>query len=294
MTGYGEAERDVSAGRIRVEIRTVNHRFLNLQLKTPAGFDRHHVDIEGRLRRRFTRGHVTLLLTLDRSSATEPEPAVRLDVGRARAYRDLLQELKEELGVRGRIDVGVITGFRDIFRIEAPSHAPPDVDPGILGSAVEEAAEAVAVMRAAEGSRLGGDLAARLDRIEREVAGVEARAPARLTEERDRLRSAIRDLLDGRLEVDEERIAREVAYLAERWDIHEEIVRLRSHVGMFRETLEAGSPEGVGKRFGFISQEMLREVNTMGSKANDAEITRRVVTLKEEVERIREQLENVE
>jgi uncharacterized protein (TIGR00255 family) len=294
MTGYGEAERDVSAGRIRVEIRTVNHRFLNLQLKTPAGFDRHHVDIEGRLRRRFTRGHVTLLLTLDRSSATEPEPAVRLDVGRARTYRDLLHELKEELGVRGRIDVGVITGFRDIFRIEAPSHAPPDVDPEILGSAVEEAAEAVAVMRAAEGSRLGGDLAARLDRIEREVEGVEARAPARLVEERDRLRSAIRELLDGRLEVDEERIAREVAYLAERWDIHEEIVRLRSHVEMFRETLEAGSPEGVGKRFGFISQEMLREVNTMGSKANDAEITRRVVTLKEEVERIREQLENME
>jgi uncharacterized protein (TIGR00255 family) len=112
--------------------------------------------------------------------------------------------------------------------------------------------------------------------------------------ERDRLRTVIGELLEGRAEVDEERIHREIAHLAERWDIHEETVRLRSHLGMFRGAMEAPADSGVGKRLGFIAQELLREANTIGSKANDAEIAGRVVTLKEEIERLREQLENVE
>jgi uncharacterized protein (TIGR00255 family) len=112
--------------------------------------------------------------------------------------------------------------------------------------------------------------------------------------ERDRFRSAIQALLEGETRVDEERLAREVAHLAERWDIHEEIVRFRSHLAMFRDTLDRGETTGVGKRLGFIAQEFLREVNTMGSKANDAAIAARVIVLKEEIDRVREQLENVE
>jgi len=126
------------------------------------------------------------------------------------------------------------------------------------------------------------------------VTEIARRAPERLVSERDRLRLAIQALLEGETRVDEERLAREVAYLAERWDIHEEIVRFRSHLEMFRDTLVRGDPGGVGKRLGFIAQEFLREANTMGSKANDAEIASRVIVLKEEIDRLREQLENVE
>jgi uncharacterized protein (TIGR00255 family) len=149
-------------------------------------------------------------------------------------------------------------------------------------------------MREEEGVALAIDLSARLDAMEAQLGEVETLAPARLLAERDRLRAAIAKLLDGEVTVDEERIAREVAHLAERWDIHEEIVRFRSHVALFRETLRAGASDGVGKRLGFVAQELLREANTIGSKANDVEISRRVVALKEGIDRVREQLENVE
>jgi uncharacterized protein (TIGR00255 family) len=130
--------------------------------------------------------------------------------------------------------------------------------------------------------------------MEGEVVEIARRAPERLTSERDRLRLAVQALLEGEIRVDEERLAREVAHLAERWDIHEEIVRFRSHLTMFRDTLDRGEAGVVGKRLGFIAQELLREANTMGSKANDAEIAGRVIVLKEEIDRLREQLENVE
>jgi uncharacterized protein (TIGR00255 family) len=149
-------------------------------------------------------------------------------------------------------------------------------------------------MRVEEGERLAEDLRGRLRAMESEVEAIEAAAPGRLERERDRIREQIARLLPDGVPVDEERIAREIAHLAERWDIHEEVVRFRSHLEMFRDTLGDGSPDGVGKRLGFIVQEILREANTMGSKANDAEIARAVVKLKEEIERLREQLENVE
>ena len=130
--------------------------------------------------------------------------------------------------------------------------------------------------------------------MEEELDRVGQRAPERLVAERDRLREVIRELLDSEVAVDEERVAREVAHLAERWDIHEELVRFRSHLEMFRVAIGEGESGGVGKRLSFIAQELLREANTIGSKANDSEIARSVVGLKEEIERVREQVENVE
>lgn len=130
--------------------------------------------------------------------------------------------------------------------------------------------------------------------MEGELDRVGRRAPERLVAERDRLREAIRELVDPEASVDEERIAREVAHLAERWDIHEELVRFRSHLDMFRAAIREGESGGVGKRLSFIAQELLREANTIGSKANDSEIAHSVVGLKEEIERLREQVENVE
>lgn len=295
MTGFGSAEADVPQGRLRVEIRTVNHRFMNVQVRTPAGFDRYQKGIEDRLRKHFVRGHISLSLSLDRSQGRGTTASVLVDLDRARAYREAFRSLQSELGLGGTVGIELLAGFRDIFQTPERDRSPElEMDPEVLGQVVERAAAEAMEMRRSEGARLASDLSRGLDRMEAELEAVALRAPERLVQERNRLREAIRALLDGGVEVDEERIAREVAHLAERWDIHEEVVRFRSHLAMFRETLEMGSPEGVGKRFGFIAQELLRETNTIGSKANDTEIAARVVTLKEEIERFREQLENVE
>lgn len=291
MTGYGDAERESEEGRIRVEIRTVNHRYLNFQLRTPPGFDRHNGALERALKERFVRGHVSLTLTVEPGSGARERP-VRVDLDRARAYLEGLREMGAALELGGDVSLSLLAGFRDLFREE--EEAPPEVAEEDLLEAVDQAASRVVAMREEEGARLGADLEARLTVMEAELGRVEARAPVRLVEERDRLRERIRELMEGQGEVDEERIHREIAHLAERWDIHEEIVRFRSHVRMFRDALEGGDPAGIGKRLGFIAQELLREANTLGSKANDAEIAAGVVTIKEEIERLREQLENVE
>jgi len=293
MTGFGEAEQDSDLGRVRVEMRTVNHRYLNVQIRVPNGMDRLQSILEARLRSRFSRGHLTLRVSLDSSVADGPD-AVPVDVERARGYRNALRRLQEELGLGGSVDVGLIAAFREVFRAPDPDDAAADLDPELVLELTDQAADQVLEMREAEGARLARDLSERLDAMEAELETIEQRAPERLVEHRDRLRESIRELLDGQAPVDEERIAREIAHLAERWDIHEEVVRFRSHLAMFRDTLESGSPDGVGKRFGFIAQEILREVNTMGSKANDAQVAAHVVNLKGEVERLREQLENVE
>jgi uncharacterized protein (TIGR00255 family) len=296
MTGFGEAERPTPAGRLRAEVRTVNHRFLNFQVRTPTGLDRLQAGIERKLRESFTRGNISLTLSLDRDETGEEDavPAVVVDMERARAYRDAILQARDELELAGSVEIGHILAFRDLFRAPERDRTVPDVDAEEVDAVVEAAAAAVVAMRKAEGDRMGQDLLGRLRAMESEVEAIEAAAPGRMERERDRIRDAIDRLLPQGMDVDEERVAREIAHLAERWDIHEEVVRFRSHLAMFRDTVRDGSPEGVGKRLGFIVQEILREANTMGSKANDAGIARSVVALKEEIERLREQLENLE
>ena len=140
---------------------------------------------------------------------------------------------------------------------------------------------------------MDADLRERLDSMAEQIERIADRAPARLISERDRLRKAIKELADSD-DIDEDRLAKEMAYLAEKWDINEEVVRFRSHLELFAETLDAPSAEPVGKRLGFVLQEMHREANTIGSKANNAEIAQASVVMKEEIERLREQLENIE
>jgi uncharacterized protein (TIGR00255 family) len=203
-----------------------------------------------------------------------------------------LSELKEKLSLPGEIDVGLMSRFSDLFRPGDTLELEP-LDPSLVQAVTDAAARAAIVMRENEGQRLEADLRERLLAIDSALEVIAQRAPARLLAERDRLRKAVAELA-GDISVDDERLAREVAYAAERWDISEEIVRLRSHIELFRQTLLASADEPVGKRLGFLTQEMHRETNTIGSKSNDAEIEHRVITVKEELERLREQIENVE
>ena len=292
MTGYGDAERDTPAGRLRLEVKTVNHRFFNSSIKTPPGLDRLEADIVAVLKQRVSRGHVSVFLSVDRTAVVfEDEPQV--DLERAREYHRALSLLADELSLPGAVDLSMMSRFGDLFRTPDRRASLPDVDAATVRSLTEEAADSVVALRIAEGERLRDDIQGRLDAMSVQLDTVEARAPERLRAERDRLRDAVAELT-SQVDVDEDRLAREIAYLAERWDINEELVRFRSHIELFEESLAADGAEPVGKRLGFLVQEMHREANTIGSKANDAAISHAAVALKEEIERLREQVENVE
>jgi uncharacterized protein (TIGR00255 family) len=293
MTGFGEAERTTPAGLLRVEMKTVNHRYFNASLRTPYGFDRFESAIQGWLKEYVSRGHVSLSLTLDTSTAEEDDPAPEVDLERARHYRDALRDMADELGLDGGVTVDVLARFRDLFKTPEESVAKPEVESEEIEAVVREAAQGLVAMRDREGESLAADLVGRLDAMSDHLDAVAEAAPERLVRERERLRASIADLV-GDAGVDEERLAREVAYMADKWDINEELVRFRSHIALFREAMAEDDHQPVGKRLGFLVQEMHREANTIGSKANDPVISARSVAIKEEIERLREQLENVE
>ena len=292
MTGYGEAERDTPIGRVRAEIRTVNHRYFSANLRLAAVLERFEPQIREWLRGHFPRGHVNFSIRIEGAAGLNGGSPLVLDVDRAKAYQALLTDLKKHLGLPGEVDVALLSRFGDLFRPADSGDSEP-LEPEVVQAVVDAAARSALLMRDQEGQRLEQDLRERLAAIDQALERIAQRAPARLAAERDRLRKAVTDLAEG-VAVDEERLAREIAFLAERWDISEEIVRLRSHIELFNETLAAAAEEPVGKRLGFLTQEMHRETNTIGSKANDAEIEHRVIAIKEELERLREQIENVE
>lgn len=291
MTGYGDAERDTPAGRLRLEVKSVNHRFFNTSIRTPSGFDRFEKVISDALKEHLPRGHLSVSVTLDRSGVSD-EAAPTVDMEMARKYHGALERLKDELVLSGEPDLAMISRFSDVFQ-PPRTDAADEIEAEVLRSLADEAARGCREMRESEGESLEVDLRERLSGIRTQLDVVESRAPERLVEHRDRLRQAVQELTE-QVEVDEDRLAREIAYLAERWDINEEVVRFRSHLDLFADALEGDGSEPVGKRLGFLIQEMHREANTIGSKANDSEIGEAAVGIKEEIERLREQIENVE
>jgi uncharacterized protein (TIGR00255 family) len=292
MTGYGDATRVTPAGVLRAEVRTVNHRYFSANLRLARAVERYETQIRDWLRALLPRGHVNFSLRVERDDLADADSGgVRVDEVRARMYARALRTLKERLELPGEVDVALLARFGDLIVPEDDVVA-PEFQLEAIREATQAAAHAAVEMRIAEGERLGVDLEERLRAIEDAIAVIAARAPERLVAERDRMRRVVTELL-GDLKLDGERVAREIAMLAERWDISEELVRLRSHIALFRETV-ADAAEPVGKRLGFLIQEMNRETNTIGAKANDAPIEHRVIAVKDEIERLREQVENVE
>ena len=287
MTGFGAAEGPVAGGRLRIEIRTVNHRHFNLATKLPSELAAVEADARERLRREFDRGHVAVQGRWAEYPARAGAFAVDFD--RARLVAGRLRELQSALGLGGEVTVELVVRQAEVLTSTAESGLEvswAEVEP-IVGQAAAECR----VMRAREGEALVVELRHRVELLEASAGRIAARAPERLVRERDRLRAAVGELLDGRA-VDETRLAQEIAFQADRLDITEELVRFRAHVAAVRDALAAERP--VGKQLGFLAQELGREVNTMGSKANDAEIAQEVVAMKGELEKFREQLENIE
>lgn len=287
MTGYGSADGTVHGGRLRIEIRTVNHRFFNPQFKLPAELAPLEAELRERLRQLLDRGHITVSARW--TDAPAAERALTLDIARARRVVDAMRELKKKLRLKGEVDLAFVARQPDIFIARDEEQTPVTWEE--LRALVDRAAGDVQAMREREGAALAQELLARLAALETGAAQIELRAPARLAAELERLRKAVAELAAG-VKVDEQRLALEIALLADRLDITEELVRFRTHVAACRTALLM--PGAVGKQLGFLGQEMLREVNTMGSKANDAAIAQTVIGMKGELEKFREQLENLE
>jgi uncharacterized protein (TIGR00255 family) len=292
MTGYGEAETATAAGRVRVELRTVNHRYLNVNARLPTALARMEPELRDWLRGPFSRGHVNCTVRIEKDDAAAAA-GFRIDEERVTGYLALLRELSDRFGIAGAPDLSLITRFNDVIVRADPEGESAQVTAEELREAVLAAAEQTNRMRDDEGVRLHRDLEERIASIAGALTEIERLAPERLRTERDRLRAAVRELLDG-VAPDESRISQEIVMLAERWDLNEELVRFRSHLELFRELLAANSDEPVGKRLGFLVQEMHREANTTGAKANSSAIAHQVVAIKDEIERLREQVENVE
>jgi uncharacterized protein (TIGR00255 family) len=290
MTGFGDAFIETDAGVLRAEIRTVNHRFFSLNVRSPSALDRYESKIRDWLKEQLSRGHINLTYRFE-GQDEDSGPRLALDTDRARQYVEVFRQLAHELGLPGDVDIELLAAQPDLVVREQPDAQV--VSEETMEAVTREAATAVVRMREREGRNLREDLDARLAAIGRALDTIAERAPARLVTERDRLRRAVAELA-SEASVDEDRLAREVAIMADRWDIGEEVVRLRSHIDHFRGMLDEDAAEPVGKRLSFLVQEMHREANTIGSKANDAGIEHRVVDIKNEIERLREQVENVE
>ena len=288
MTGFGSAEDRVLRGRLRVEIRTVNHRYFNPQLKLPADLAGVEIEMRERLRQLLERGHVTV--TARWVEVTGPEHSVTVDLVRAKQVLAAAQELKKKLKLKGTLDLAFVARHPDVLTAANGTSEQPVAWADVQGI-VERAARDVVAMREREGRALAAELHTRLDALEAAARAVEAQAPARLKAEHERLKQAVAELT-AQANVDEQRLALEIALLADRVDITEELVRFRAHVAAARAALK--SDQAVGKQLGFLAQELLREVNTMGSKANDAGITQTVIAMKGDLEKFREQLENLE
>jgi len=284
MTGYGTAERTTDAVRVVVEVRSVNNRYFKANVRMPEGLGGLEPRIEALLRNAVSRGTVTVNVTV------EPRgPAARVPVN-----TDLLQAYRQDLAsaAPGVTDDALLTLPGVIGEEEGRVTGIADL-PEQIEAAVREALQHLNGMRDAEGRATADDMAGALDEIDRRSAAVTERAPQVIEEYRRRLQDRVAALLDG-MEVapDDQVLAREVAFFAERADVNEELARLASHVQQFRDLFEATGP--VGRKCEFIAQEMYREVNTIGSKSNDAEVAREAVEIKVSVDRLREQAQNVE
>lgn len=289
MTGFGRAESERDGRVLVAEARTVNHRFLELSLRLPRAFQPHESKLRSLLQEKLSRGKLNL--TVSWKGAGENGSILSLDMPRAQSYVEILQEVRQRFGFREPVTLGHLMNLPDVLTWTEPEM---DADEAwaFLAEVVGRAVDDLGAMRRTEGEALARDLLARVKTLRKELAAVEERAPLRIGEAKERLRARITELLRGEARVDEERLLLEVSFQAERMDCTEECVRLRSHLDQLETMLQAGGP--VGRKLNFLTQEMNRETNTIGSKGSDVTIAEKVIVLKEEIEIIREQIQNIE
>ena len=290
MTGFGTATREGPAGSVACEIRSVNHRQLKVSLRVPPSLAHVETDLEGRIRASIARGAVSGVL---RTARAMPAAGALVDLPLARRYAEDLADLGTELGLPGQPDLAMVATLPGVILVRPAGEEGDAVLAATAGEALDAALADLAASRTREGKALAKDFDQRLRRIGKAMAVVRKRAPLVARAARERLRKRLAELLDGHpADAVRDAAAREVVLMAERADVAEEITRLEAHVAAFR---AAGEADGeAGRRLDFLLQEMLREVNTIGSKSQDAAVAAAVVDMKVEVDRMKEQAANVE
>lgn len=286
MTGFGLGEAPLRQGRVTAEVRSLNHRFLDLRLRLPAELVDHTFFVEQLCRERLGRGRYDVSVRIDAAAL----PGVELDVARARAVYAALARLRDEVCPEAELPLSVLASMPGLFVTAEAGNASPSQQ--ALAASVRMALDNLDGMRATEGASLGAELRARLGTLQRLVETLRERAPTVVAGQEKRLTERVGRMLGGAEGLDAARLAMEVALLADRGDITEELVRLDSHLGQFGELLETAGPSG--RRLDFLLQEMAREANTVGAKCQDASLSHLVISLKAEIERLREQVQNIE
>jgi len=290
MTGYGKAEGVVADRRFTVEMKSVNHRFLEISLRMPQALFPLEAEIKRRMGEKFSRGKIDVSIRADGNGDVGSETRLALNMPLVRNYVSLLNHLKEEFNISEEISFAAITSLRDVFTAVEIVEETADLWGG-FSPILDEAIENIVEMREKEGTSLTADLRNRLRAISALLEGIDLRVPAVVAEYQRRLSERIKELTNG-MALDESRLLQEVAIMAEKSDITEEIVRFRSHIEQFYDLLAGG--DAAGRKIDFLLQEMGREVNTIGSKSSDVEIARSVVEIKSELAKLREQAQNIE
>ncbi len=278
MTGFGRAE----AGSFKVEVRSSNHKNLDIHINVPHYLYSYDPAIRKSARSRFNRGRIDIFIP------KQEVEGVKLRVNKilAREYYDALNSIKEELSISDDISINVIASQRDIFVMDEP-----EIDENALMNAIDSALEELNKSRTEEGDNLIIDIRKRLSLLDEFVARIEEKRDVYIADARNRLHDKLKELLDN-VQIDEARLIQETAIIVEKSDITEEIVRLKSHLKQFDEVLKSG--DTIGKKLDFMIQEMRREINTVSSKTHDINITNNVVDMRHEIEKIKEQVQNLQ
>lgn len=292
MTGFGRASFQVDDLAFDVEVRSVNHRFLDARVRLPRLLSSLEAEVRSRVQARFARGKVDVSVSAPGGGA--PAPRLEIDLEAARAYLRAAVDLNEGQAVEGSLDVGTLLGLPGVSRFVEQELSAEALHEALL-SAVDHALDTLDAMRAAEGEALERELLRRVAAVEAMASSLGGRAAAVQESVRERLRRRAEQLGQETGLLDEARLHQEIVIAADRLDITEEIVRLRSHVEQFRSIAASGDVgKPVGRRLDFLLQEFGREANTIGSKGSDALVSHEIVELKADIERLREQVQNVE
>lgn len=288
MTGFGKAGCEFKGEVVSVELSSVNHRFVDISLRIPNAWSPLDADVKQLIRRHVDRGKIMAVVTRKRGAASSQ--TVQLDREVARKYVEASRELDQMLGGHETMSLNTLMQLEGVFYYDDTEEDLDEARPVLL-AVVTEALGQLNAMRTSEGRALEDDLRRRIQSMREALSLIESRLPTLNQLYEDRLRSRIRELTTE-ISVTEERIALEVALLAEKADVNEEVVRFKAHLDHMSELLEDKEP--VGRRLDFLSQELGREINTLGVKTRDSDVAKEIIQMKSELEKVREQIQNIE
>ncbi|MGV7222532.1 MAG: YicC/YloC family endoribonuclease [Nitrospinales bacterium] len=289
MTGYGRSEKHNGDYSFVAEIRSVNNRFIDVNVRIPKFLNRLEHEIKKLVKSKCSRGSFDLTLNLERTNGSSATQEIKANLPQAEQYLKAFNDIKNEFGLSGEVEISSLLSLRDIIKTESPEFDSSQEE--IILAVVEVSLDELIKMRELEGQNLKTDILNQIEGISQLAQSIQARSPLVIKEAHKKLREKIQAFNDG-VDLDENRLAQEAAILADRSDFSEEIIRLESHLQQFKALAETDDP--IGRKLEFITQEINREANTIGSKSTDLQVTQSVIEIKSRAEKIREQIQNIE